>query len=30
VAFSGEYTRFDNLEETEFGTLLEPEAVGEF
>ena len=30
VAFSGECTRFDNLEETEFGTLLEPEAVGDF
>lgn len=29
VAFSAECTRFDNLEETEFGTLLEPEAVGE-
>jgi replicative DNA helicase len=28
VAFSAECTRFDNLEETEFGTLLEPEAVG--
>ncbi len=30
VAFSGEHTRFDNLEESEFGTLVEPESVGEF
>jgi replicative DNA helicase len=30
VAFSGEYTRFDNLDETDFAAALEPQASGDF